>query len=264
RSGVIGVQHHGGGEPVFYRDAQVKELTDEPAEPVHVPVDKVSVQLYSLIPWVGQAGLEPVLARLAEIGLENVEPFGGNFSGYTAEEFRALTDLVGLAVPSSHYDVGEAGFDQTLEFVGTLGQEYVGSGGFAAPGIGPYEDTLATAETLNRLGERAVPAGVGKVFGHNHAGEFTTRYMHDGEEMAAWEILVAETDPEYVTFELDVAWAADAGIDVPALLEEHGERIELLHIKDATNLDAPGCPTFTNLGEGDVDLQAILTAAVEH
>ncbi|HLT83013.1 MAG TPA: family 16 glycoside hydrolase [Phototrophicaceae bacterium] len=263
-SGFIGIQNHGGGETVFYRDVQVKELTDEPAEPVHVPVDKVSVQLYSLIPWVGQAGLEPVLARLAEIGLENVEPFGGNFSGYTAEEFRALTDLVGLAVPSSHYDVGEAGFDRTLEFVGTLGQEYVGSGGFAAPGIGSYEDTLATAETLNRLGERAVAAGVGKVFGHNHAGEFTTRYMHDGEEMAAWEILVAETDPEYVTFELDVAWAADAGIDVPALLEEHGERIELLHIKDATNLDAPGNPAFTNLGEGDVDLQAILMAAEEH
>lgn len=263
-SGFIGIQNHGAGETVYYRDIQVKELTDEPVEPVHVPADKVSVQLFSLIPWVGQAGLEPVLARLAEIGLENIEPYGGNFAGYTAEEFRALTDLVGLSVPSSHYDVGEEGFDATLDYVSTLGQEYVGSGGFAAPGIGSYEDTLATAETLDRLGQRSVEAGVGKVFGHNHAGEFTTTYTHEGEEMSAWEIIVTETDPEYVTFELDVAWAADAGVDVPALLEEHGERIELLHVKDATNLDAPGSPTFTNLGEGDVDLQGILAAAEEH
>ncbi|WP_425709430.1 sugar phosphate isomerase/epimerase family protein [Georgenia sp. Z1491] len=235
-----------------------------PPEPELIPVEDVSIQMFSLTPWVGDVGLEPVLGRLAEIGFENIEPFGGTFGDYTAEEFRELTDGLGLSVPSSHYNTDEASFDETLEFVETVGQEYVGSGGFASPGIDSYEDTLATAEAMNRLGQRSVDAGVGKFFGHNHDGEFTTTYEHDGVEMSAWEILVAETDPELVTFELDVAWAAHAGVDVPALIEEHGDRIELLHIKDATNVGGEGRPTFTNLGEGEVDLPGIIAAAQEH
>src|SRR5699024_11196603 len=78
--------------------------------------------------------------------------------------------------------------------------------------------------------------------------------------MSAWEILVAETDPQYVTFEVDVAWAAHAGVDVAELIEQHGDRIELLHIKDATDLGGES-PDFANLGEGDVPLQDILVAA---
>ncbi|MEE6283343.1 ThuA domain-containing protein, partial [Georgenia sp. MJ170] len=250
-------------EPTIRFD-HFRVIGDEPpVEPVLVPVDKVSIGLYSLIPWVNAEGQQAVLARLAEIGLENIEPYGGNFDGYTAEQFRAVTDEIGLRVPSSHYNTAEASFDDTLVYVDTLGQEYVGSGGFVQGlNFNSYESTLAVAEAMNRLGERSVEAGIGKFFGHNHAGEFTTTYEHEGEELSVWEILVDQTNPEYVTFQVDVAWAAHAGVDVPALIEEHGERIELLHIKDATGLG--GSISFTNLGEGDVDLQGILAAAEEH
>ncbi|MEE6283269.1 DUF1349 domain-containing protein, partial [Georgenia sp. MJ170] len=238
------------------------EEPEEPAEPILIPAEKVSIGLYSLIPWVNADGLPAVLARLAEIGFENIEPFGSNFNGYTAQEFRDMADELGLSVLSSHYNVGEANFDDTLAFVDTLGQVYVGSGGFPSPGINTYENTLATAETMDRLGQRSVEAGVGKLFGHNHDREFTTIYEHEGEELSAWEILVEETDPDYVTFQVDVAWAAHAGVDVAELLEEYGDRIELLHIKDATGLGSS--ISFTKLGEGDVPLQEILAAAEEH
>ncbi|WP_251840720.1 ThuA domain-containing protein [Oceanitalea stevensii] len=268
----------GGPDPVYFvvtGDAAVEideihfhgqGMSAEDPDPgmVEIPVDRVSVQMFSLIPWVNEAGLPSVLARLAEIGLENIEPYGGNFAGYTAEEFRAMTDLVGLDVPSSHYNTDVATFPQTLEYVETLGQEYVGSGGFAAPGISSYGRVLETARTMNLLGRASVEADIGKFFGHNHATEFTTVYEHGGEEMSAWEILVEETDPRYVTFQLDVAWATHAGVDVPALIEEYGDRIELLHIKDATGLGEEDGPNFTNLGEGDVPLQDILAAAEEH
>ncbi|MEE6283342.1 TIM barrel protein [Georgenia sp. MJ170] len=235
-----------------------------PAPQIQIPAEKVSIGMFSLIPWVGEDGLPSVLSRLSDIGFENVEPFGSNFSDYTAEEFRAMVDEIGLSVPSSHYNVAEDTFDETLAYIDTLGQEYAGSGGFPAPGIRSYEDTLATAEAMDRLGERSVEAGIGKLFGHNHDGEFTTVYEHNGEELSAWEILVEETNPEYVTFQVDVAWAAHAGVDVPALIEEHGDRIELLHIKDAVNVAGEGRPTFTNLGEGEIPLQEILAAAEEH
>ncbi|GIG29008.1 sugar phosphate isomerase/epimerase [Cellulomonas marina] len=55
-------------------------------------------------------------------------------------------------------------------------------------------------------------------------------------------------------------WAADAGVDVAALIEEHGDRIELLHIKDGDlNGDARGIPS--DVGEGEIDWAPILQAA---
>src|SRR5690606_20793797 len=112
--------------------------------PVRVAAEDVSIGMFSLIDWVNEAGLASVFARLAEIGFENVEPFGSNFNGYTAEQFRAMTDLIGLNVPSSHYNVAANTFDATLDFVETLGQEYVGSGGFPQPGISSYGRLLDT------------------------------------------------------------------------------------------------------------------------
>ena len=113
----------------------------------------------------------------------------------------------------------------------------VGSGGFAAPGIGSYANVLATAETLNRLGERSVKNGTGPIFGHNHTAEFTTKYVDtqgDGTLKSAWQLLVENTDPRYVDFQLDVGWATIAGEDAAALIEQYGDRITSLHVKDAT------------------------------
>jgi sugar phosphate isomerase/epimerase/glucose/arabinose dehydrogenase len=250
-------------DQVFYNGVGVSQIPTV-EEPVVIPAEQVSMQMFSLSNWTRAAGLVPVLERLSSIGFENIEPFGSTFSGRTAQEFRALTDSLGLNVPSSHYNTNEITFDTTLAFVKTVGQRYVGSGGFASPGInGGLQNVLATAATMNRLGERSVLNGTGKFFGHNHAGEFTTQYEYNGELTPAWEILVQNTDPRYVTFQVDVAWAAHAGVDVVALLDEYGDRIDLLHVKDAVNLGGPGNPQFRNLGEGDVPLQDILRKAQE-
>ncbi len=78
-----------------------------------------------------------------------------------------------------------------------LGQEYMGSGGVPSPGIGSYANTLLTAEALNRLGKRSVEAGAGKVYIHNHEGEFAAKYTDGGTLKSAWEILMDRTDPRY-------------------------------------------------------------------
>lgn len=227
-----------------------------------VPASKISIQMFSYSGWARQIGTEAVLAELAEIGYKNVEPFGGTYEGRTAEEFSALLKEYGLKAPSSHGSTNEASFDATLDFAKTIGQKYVGSGGFASPGIRTYEDTLATAETMNRLGERSVKNGTGKLFGHNHQSEFTTTYVdpQTGETKSAWQILVENTDPRYVTFQLDILWAEDAGIDTVDLIERYGKRIELLHIKDGLlNGSARAIPT--DVGEGEIEWGPILEAA---
>jgi sugar phosphate isomerase/epimerase len=227
-----------------------------------VPASKISIQLFSYFGWQREVGIEPILAELEEIGYQNVEPFGASAEGRTATEFRDLLTQYGLKAPSSHGSTNEATFDATLEAAKDLGQKYTGSGGFASPGIGSYENVLATAETMNRLGELSVKNGTGKFFGHNHQSEFTTQYAdpETGEMKSAWQILVENTDSRWVTFQLDVFWAADAGVDVVSLLEQYGDRIELLHIKDGDlNGDARGIPG--NVGQGDIDWAPILQAA---
>ncbi|WP_084130127.1 sugar phosphate isomerase/epimerase [Demequina sp. NBRC 110055] len=226
-----------------------------------VPANKISIQLYSYNSWVREVGIDTVLDELEEIGIRNVEPFAGSYGSYTRAEFRDELRDRGMRALSSHGSTAEASFDQTLDEAKTLGQKWVGSGGFASPGISSYENTLATAETMNRLGEQSVKNGTGKFFGHNHWSEFTTTYEDPttGEVKSAWEILVENTDPRYVTFQLDVYWATNAGVDVVGLLEEHGDRVELLHIKDG---NAPfGFGDLTDVGEGDIDWAPILEAA---
>lgn len=230
-----------------------------------VPANKISIQLFSYNSWARQVGTEAVLSELADIGYKNVEPFGGTYEGRTAEEFSALLKEYSLKAPTSHGSTNEATFDTTISYAKTIGQKYMGSGGFALTGIRAgmtYDQVIAVAESMNRLGERSVKAGTGKFFGHNHQQEFTTKVVDPatGELKSAWEVIAENTDPRYVTFQLDVLWAEDAGVDTAALIEKYGKRIELLHVKDGLlNGEARAIPT--DVGEGEIDWTPILQAA---
>jgi sugar phosphate isomerase/epimerase len=243
-----------------------------------VPANKISIQLWTFNRYIergeraaeapaGAPGpeatraerLEFVFAFLSEVGYRNIEPY--SFHGLTAEQFKALADEYGLAVPSRHMSTSEANWDANLADAKLLGQRWTGSGGFASPGTGTYENTLATAQTMNRLGERSVKNGTGPIFGHNHDGEFLTRYVDtqgDGTLKSAWQILVENTDPRWVTFQLDVGWATIGGEDPVALIEQFGDRIELLHVKDVADIASR---TQTTVGQGIVDWAGVFAAA---
>ena len=243
-----------------------------------VPASKISLQLWTFNRYIdaGQGvappgetvgatraeRLEQVLRFLSAVGYENVEPF--SFHGLTAAEFDALAQKYDLKVPSRHMSTSEADWDANLADAKLLGQQWTGSGGFASPGTGSYANTLATAATMNRLGERSVKNGTGRIFGHNHDGEFRTRYVDtegDGQLKSAWQILVENTDPRYVDFQLDVGWATIGGEDPAALIEQFGDRIELLHVKDVADIASR---TQTTVGQGIVDWRAVFAASQGH
>ena len=93
-------------------------------------------------------------------GIKVVEPY--SLHGMTAAEMRQLADKYDMRIVGRHGSVAEADWDTEIATAKTLGQEFIGSGGTAAPGQGTYAQTLATAATLNRLGKRSVEAGVGQ------------------------------------------------------------------------------------------------------
>ncbi|MFD6444370.1 discoidin domain-containing protein [Promicromonospora sp. NPDC060204] len=231
-----------------------------------LPDSKISIQLYTHVGELGSGTPTPetidrVLGEVANAGFTNVEPFNQPYS-MPVDDYKAILDRYGLEVSSSHGSTDRNTWPATVDYAVALGQDYIGTGGMAG-NYGTYAEAVATAAYVNELGQYAHEHGAGKIVLHNHQSEFTTRYPdpETGETVSAWQVIEENTDPRYVTFELDVGWAADAGLDVPAWIEEYGDRIELLHVKDAVNVNAEGDMRQVALGSGDIDLPAIIAAS---
>ena len=135
-----------------------------------VPVNKISIQLWTFAEYVGFgtdpatiARLEEVLSSLSEMGYRNVEPF--TLSGLSAEDYRALLDKYGLKASARHVNVGTpespADIEQILADNKTLGIQYFGSGSTPIfPLIYTTEaEWIAYAEYLNDLGALARQQG---------------------------------------------------------------------------------------------------------
>jgi sugar phosphate isomerase/epimerase len=250
-----------------------------------VPASKINIQLWTFNRYVGRGDradeappgapgpeatdaerLEFVFAFLSDVGYRNIEPF--SFHGLTVEEFDALAEKYDLKVPSRHMSTNPDDWEANLADAKLLGQHFTGSGGFAPPGTGSYEDTLATAATMNELGELSVKNGTGPIFGHNHNREFATQLyvdtQGDGTLKSAWQILVENTDPRYVDFQLDVGWATIAGEDAAAIVEQYSDRISSLHVKDAIVTVPNEEWEQTTIGQGDVDWAAVFAAGQGH
>ena len=71
-----------------------------------------------------------------------------------------------------------------------------------------------------------------------------------------YHLLLENTDPALVKFELDCYWASFAGHDPLHILEKHGDRIRMLHLKDKL---ADG--SMAPVGEGIIDFAAVLAKA---
>jgi inosose dehydratase len=105
------------------------------------------------------------------------------------------------------------------------------------------------ADALNRAGEFAGKLGL-KVAYHNHWPEF----KYNGREI---EALYAATDPALVWFLLDAGHAYRTGIDLPAFVRRHSQRLTAIHFRDYR--DQVQVP----LGQGTLPLAEIAAALKE-
>jgi sugar phosphate isomerase/epimerase len=224
-----------------------------------VPDSKISVQLWTFAEYIGfgtdAATIErtrDVFDALRDMGYRNVEPF--TLSGLTAEQYRALLDEYGLKAAARHVDVGTpqnpADIEQILADNKTLGIQYFGSGG--TPNYATEAEWIAYANYLDSIGEQARQAGQ-TLMVHNHNWEFQRVFG----DRTAFDILLAETDPRNVAFQVDVYWATFGGADPVALLERYGNRIQLFHVKDMRASDR----RIEIVGEGIIDFPEIFAAS---
>lgn len=92
---------------------------------------------------------------------------------------------------------------------------------------GNASEVKKLAERLNNAGKALLPYGV-KLLYHNHNVEL----QKIAEDKTAYDVIIENTDPQYVNFELDTYWIADGGADVTALIDKLSDRMVMWHIND--------------------------------
>jgi sugar phosphate isomerase/epimerase len=213
-------------------------------------IKRIGLQLYTVRTEM-QKDFEGTLARVAEVGYQEVE-FAGYF-GRAPEDVKRIVDKYGLSSPSSHIalDLFTNDFQKTIETAKILKQTYL-----VCPWLGPesrktLDDYKKLAETFDRIGGDCKKAGFDFVY-HNHDFEFAPL---DGQ--IPFDVLMNETDPKLVGFELDLYWVARANHDPVKYLEANTGRVPLVHVKDMAKGPGRG---FADVGSGVMDFKTIFEA----
>jgi sugar phosphate isomerase/epimerase len=181
-----------------------------------------------------------------------------------AEKFRQMLDEKGLVPVSGHFPFERYRDDleAVIKEAQALGLQYAGCAWIPHEGDFDEKECRGAAAVFNRAGEALSKKGI-KFFYHIHGYEF---HPHAGGTL--FDLLIAETKPEWVAYEMDVFWAVHPGQDPVKLLQKHGKRWELMHVKDMKKGLATGVLTgkadVTNdvpIGTGQMNWAAILSEA---
>ncbi len=176
-----------------------------------------------------------------------------------------LVHEAGMQVPSVHQNMAdiEKHTEKTAEEALSLGAERVTLSAAAGQDYSSASAVLSLADRLNRAGEKLLSLGVQLIY-HNHSVEF----LHPEEGITAYRMLVENTDPRYVNYELDAYWAWDAGADPVQLMGLLGSRLKLMHVTDRGSSKkgaamTPAIPyTDTELGRGNLNLEPMICKAL--
>jgi sugar phosphate isomerase/epimerase len=226
----------------------------------------LGVQLYSVRDAIAK-DVPGTLARVRALGFREVE-LAGTY-GLSASQFRAELDRAGLRATSMHvgYERLRDSLRAVLDEARILGVRYVGTA-WIPHNDGPLteEGARRAAADFNAWGRSAQQLGL-QFFYHVHGYEF-----QPGPSGALpMDILMRETAPDAVKFEMDVFWISRPGADPVAWLRKYPARWRLLHLKDmkqgtATNVNTGSAnpdETEVPLGTGQIDYRGVLRAARE-
>lgn len=197
-----------------------------------------------------------VLKQVADMGYTQVEGFErdkGLFWGMTNTEFKSYTDSIGITMISSHCDTTKD-FEKKTEQASAIGMKYL-----IFPWEGPgktIDDYKKYADDFNKKGEICKKNGIRFAF-HNHNFSFTPINGQFPQD-----VLMTNSDPSLVDFEMDIYWVVAAGQDPETWLKKYPNRFTACHAKDRSkNPGKDEGKNSCNLGEGSIDFTRILKTA---
>ena len=200
--------------------------------------------------------------KVKGFGITDIEM--SNLFGQEPAKIRALMDTRGITCSSygAPYNDVLKKTDEVAAVAKILGAKYLR---VSLPGSKkPFDKAEATqrAAEMNAMGKQLREKHGLTFVLHNHGMEFVA----EGKG-TLYDLIHEQTRPDDVSFELDVLWAYLPGADPVAILEKHGARIPLMHVKDVRK----GLPRTwghkydsdndVTLGTGQLDQAAIFAAA---
>ena len=192
------------------------------------------------------------LARVAEIGYSDVE-FAGYFD-HSPAQIASLLRETGIRSPSAHvgFDQLRGDWQRVLDDAAAIGHEYVTIPWIPVDARRTMDDWKSVAALFNDRAALTHAAGLRFAY-HNHDFEFVPI-----DSAVPFDILIGETDPGLVDFELDIFWITRAGFDPLDYLARYPGRFHMTHLKDWTGPSANG---MTEVGSGVIEFPRIIAAA---
>lgn len=212
------------------------------------------LQLYTLRDVIADDP-EATLRQVAEYGYNQIESYEGPMGMWWNmgnKGFKELMDELGMTAISTHSNVFEE-FERKANEAAEIGLKFI-----ISPWIGPQEsldEFRRIADQFNEMGEIANDIGIRFAY-HNHAYSFERQ---EGE--FPQDVLMENTDPDLVEYQMDIYWVVAAGHDPAEWMQKYPGRFTTGHVKDL----APGDePESTVLGTGSIDFSQLLPVAAEH
>ena len=224
----------------------------------HRKLKRVGLQLYTVRDLM-KADLPGTLAKVAAIGYKEVE-FAGYF-GRTPAQIRELLRRDGLTSPSTHlpFDSLDTTWQKQLDDAKAVGHHWATIAYITEDKRRTLDDWKRHAATFNRAAAQAKSAGLRFAY-HNHDFEFKAI---DGTR--PFDILLKETDPSLVDFEMDLYWVVYGGGNPLDLFNQYPKRFPLVHVKDSSG---PPEKKMVDVGQGTIDFRSIFAqsdkAGIKH
>jgi sugar phosphate isomerase/epimerase len=220
---------------------------------------KYGIQLYTVRNDISK-NLASTIAYVSKAGYSQVELYGFDgktFFGKTPKEFKAMLDANQLTAPSAHYYLPDFFYNSNtdvwkaaVEAASIMGNEYM-----TIPWLDDKhrtgDDFKKLIDTIGRASELTKAAGM-KLAYHNHDFEFVKGA--DGKPF--YELLLSQTDPQMVEFEMDLYWVIYSGENPVDWFKKYPGRFTMWHVKDMT-INTKGNKESTQVGDGTIDFSSL-------
>jgi sugar phosphate isomerase/epimerase len=221
----------------------------------------IGLQLYSLREQFAK-DVPGTLDEVKGFGIKHVElagTYGLSNDVLIAELANRDIKAIAAHFPYERYQKDPEGIAREAK---AMGLHYAGCAWIPHEGAFDEQKCREVIAVFNAAGEALARQGL-KFFYHVHGFEFQP--FKDGTLL---DLLIQETNPKNVVYEMDIFWVVFPGQDPVKLLAKYGKRWELSHLKDMRKGTKTGELTGhadvkddAALGAGQMDMPAILKAA---
>ena len=165
-------------------------------------------------------------------------------------------DELGMTIIASHCEMNKD-FEKKATDAAAIGMKYL-----ICPWLGAQkklDDFKRFAEEFNKKGEICKQNGIRFAY-HNH--DYSLKPL---EGTIPQQLLMEQTDPSLVDFEMDIYWVVTANEDPELWLKKYKDRFRLCHIKDRTKTPVENNgKNSVDLGTGVINFGKVLKTAKEN